>query len=392
MKSITPHFFAGKLELKTKQRIAIGLYFFLSGLCFASWASRIPTIKDALQINDAELGSLLFIMPISQLAGLPISGWLAAKFETRWPSLIGIVLHASSLVLIGFSNSILLLGIAMFVFAFFMRIFNIAMNAQAITLQKEYTKRINGAFHGMWSFGGIIGVGLTSLMIALKVNIQDHLSLVGILTMTVGSIAFKYLITGDKSTTGNKLNLHKPDRQTLLLGILVLFAAVCEGGMFDWSGIYFKEVVKVEIFTAGYLIFMTCMALSRFTSDFVIKHIGMKRTYLLSASLMSAGMLLAVLFPNFYMSMIGFSMVGIGTASIFPMTFLLTGTSKKYTPSVALSIVVTYAMVGVLLGPVIIGYIAHSLHLRASFVFLALTSLAIIPISKLYFSKFKAEY
>jgi MFS family permease len=161
--------------------------------------------------------------------------------------------------------------------------------------------------------------------------------------------------------------------------------------MFDWSGVYFKEIVKVDIFTAGYLIFTTCMALSRFISDYVIRLIGMKSMYLFSALLMTIGMSLAVVFPSFWPAMIGFSLVGIGTSSIFPMTFFLAGTSRKYSPSMALAIIVTYAMVGVLIGPVVIGYIAQAINLRASFVLLALAGLAIIPTSRIYFKKFGGD-
>lgn len=373
---------------RTEQRIAISTFFFLSGLCFASWASRIPTIKSSLDINEAELGTLLFVMPISQVIGLPVSGWLASRFDTRKPLVIAMIIHAISLFLIGMSQSIVFLVLAMFVFAFFMRIQNIAANAQALTLQKQYNKKINGSFHGLWSFGGIAGVGLTTLLISFGIGIEIHLLIVAILAIATTLTASKFLIVGDKSTSGNKLELTKPDKQILLLGILVLFAAICEGGMFDWSGVYFKEVIKVDTFTAGYLIFMSCMALSRFISDYVIKIIGMKSMYLLSALLMATGMSLAVIFPAFWPAMIGFSLVGIGTSSIFPMTFFLAGTSKKYSPSIALSIVVTYAMIGVLLGPVIIGYIAHAIHLRASFVFMALSGLAIIPVSRIYFKNF----
>jgi hypothetical protein len=276
----------------------------------------------------------------------------------------------------------------MFVFAFFMRIQNIAANAQALTLQKQYNKKIIGSFHGLWSFGGIAGVGISTLFVSLDIGIIVHLLIIAAIAIITALIALKYLIADDKSTSGNKLSLTKPDKQILLLGILVLFAAICEGGMFDWSGVYFKEVIKVDIFTAGYLIFMTCMAFSRFISDHIIKIVGMKSMYSISSILMTTGMSLAVFFPTFWPAMIGFSLVGIGTSSIFPMTFFLAGTSKKYSPSVALSIVVTYAMIGVLLGPVIIGYIAHAIHLRASFVFLALSSLAIIPVSRTYFSRF----
>ena len=376
------------MDIKTRQRIAISTFFFLSGLSFSSWASRIPTLKDALHINEAELGTLLFIMPISQLIGIPLSGWLVSKFDSRWPLIIAFVLHAIMLLMIGLSSTIPTLVVSMFLYAFFMRILNIAMNTQSINLQKIYTKRINGSFHGLWSFGGIAGVGITTLMIAGNVSMKTHLLYISILLIITTLVTFRNLIPVDRSATGNKLAFGKPDKQILLLGIIILFAAICEGGMFDWSGVYFKEVVKVEIFTAGYLIFMTCMAISRIISDYIIQKIGMRSMYKFSAGLITVGMLTAVLFPSFWMAMIGFSLVGFGTASVVPMTFVLSGTSEKYSPGIALSIVVTYAMIGILLGPVLIGYIAHAINLRASFLFMTLAGIAIIPISRFYFKHF----
>ena len=375
------------METKTKQRIALSIFFFLSGLCFSTWASRIPTLKASLNINDAELGSLLFTMPISSTIGLPISGWLVSRFDSRLPLIFAFLLHAVFLFIIGLSDSIVFLIVSIFFFAFFMRIFNIAMNTQSLTLQKKYDKKINGSFHGMWSFGGIAGVGFTTLMLASNVSIQTHMLIISCITIISTLIAYQYLIVGDRSETGNKLQFGKPDSQILILGVLVLFAAICEGGMFDWSGVYFKEVIKVEIFTAGYLIFMTCMAFSRFMSDYIVNKIGMKSMYTISSILITVGMSIAVLFPYFWAAMFGFSLVGLGTAAVVPMTFILAGTSKKYSPGVSLSIVVTYAMIGILIGPVLIGYIAHAIDLRASFILLALSGLAILPTSRLYFRK-----
>lgn len=376
------------MEIKFKQRTALSVFFFLSGFCFATWASRIPTIKTTLDINEAELGSLLFVMPVSSLIGLPVSGWLISKFDSRRPMVIGFILHVVSLFFIGLSNNIILVALSVFFFAFFMRIFSIAMNTQSITLQKKYNKRINGSFHGLWSLGGIGGAGFCTLLIALNVSVQIHLFLVSSAIIISTLIFQRNLISGDRSDTGNKLQMGKPDPQMLLLGLLALLASICEGGMFDWSGVYFEEVIKVEIFTAGYLIFMTFMALSRFSVDFIVNKIGMKSMYMISSVLICFGISIAVLFPDFWPAMVGFSLVGIGTAAVIPMTFLLAGTSEKYSPGIALSIIVTYAMVGVLFGPVIIGYIAHTINLRGSFVFMALAGLAMLPTSRYYFKKY----
>ena len=177
----------------------------------------------------------------------------------------------------------------------------------------------------------------------------------------------------------------KPDPFILYLGILIFFGAICEGGMFDWSGVYFKEIVREELFTLGYLLFMICMALSRFASDTIIDRFGMPKTYLLSASFIFTGIALAVIFPYFWPSMVGFCLVGLGTAAVVPMTYLLAGSSKKYSAGVTISIVSTYSIVGMLLGPPMIGYVAHALNLRIAFIIFGLAGLMLIPVSKLFF-------
>jgi MFS family permease len=373
------------MEQNNYYRYFLSVFFFLSGFCFSSWASRIPTIKAAFNLNEAELGTILLTMPISSLVGLPISGWLLTKFDSKVPMAGAFIVHAVALSFIGFAQTTVALVSAVSVFAFSMRIFNIAMNTQAITLQKQFEKKINGSFHGLWSTGGIAGVGFTTLMVALNISIIPHLLAVSILTLFITVLCYHRLLQHDRSTTGNKLIFGKPDPYILYLGILVFFAAICEGGMFDWSGIFFKEVVNVEIFTAGYLIFMAFMAISRFISDNIIDMIGMPKTYLYSGLCIMTGIGMAVIFPSFWPAMIGFSFVGLGTAAIIPMTFLLAGGSKKYSPGMAISIIATYGMVGMLIGPPMIGYIAHALDLRISFITFAFAGFMFIPVSMLFF-------
>lgn len=370
-----------------KQRIALSIFFLISGFSFATWASRIPTIKSLFDLNDAELGNILLILPISSLLGLPISGWLVSKFDSRKPMIISFVFFNIALALIGFSQSILMLAFAVFLFSFTMRIINIAINTQSISVQRNFVKNIVGSFHGLWSVGGLMGVAFSTLMVKLEVPMDSHTLMVSTFSMIAILIAYPFLLKNDKSPHGNKLILGKPDRSIMLLGILVFFAAVCEGGIFDWSGVYFKDIVKVELFTLGYLIFMVFMALSRFFSDRLIEKVGMKRLYIISASLISIGILILIVFPYFWPCIIGLSITGIGVAAIFPMTFMLAGMSKKYSPGMAISIVATYAIVGMLVGPPLIGYIAHAFNLKVAFVIFLIAGLMLIPISQLFFKQ-----
>lgn len=369
----------------SKKRISLSLFFLLSGFCFATWASRIPTIKMMYNLNDAELGNILLTLPLASLAGVPLSGWLVSKFDSRKPLIVSFVLLTVALALIGISNSILMLVIAVFLFSFCMRIMNIAMNTQSITVQKNFIKKIIGSFHGIWSTGGLIGVGFSTLMVNFAISITSHLVLVALFSLVVSLIAYPFLLKSDKSLQGNKLIIGKPDKQIMLLGILVFFAAVCEGGIFDWSGVYFKEVVKVDLFTLGYLVFMVFMALSRFFSDVLIERLGMKRMYIISSMFVIVGIGLLMVFPYFWPAIVGLSITGLGVAAIFPMTFMLAGTSKKYSAGMAISIVATYAIVGMLIGPPLIGYIAHAFNLKIAFVIFLISGLMLIPVSQLFF-------
>lgn len=379
------------MELRNQQRLFLSVFFFISGFTFASWASRIPTIKTHFDFNEAEMGTVLLAMPISSLIGLPVSGWLVSRFDSRIPLSVAFAFNSLALASIGFAESTPVLIASICAFAFTMRIFSISANTQSIALQKNFSKKILGSFHGLWSTGGIAGVGFCTLMVATEVPMEIHLTLVASLALIITLVSYSYLLQQDRSSQGNKLILGKPDPYILYLGILIFFAAVCEGGMFDWSGIFFREVLNVRIFTYGYLIFMVCMALSRFFSDRIIDRYGMATTYLLSSILIIAGISLSVIFSTFRTSLVGFSLTGFGTAAIVPMTYALAGGSKKYSPGMAISIIATYATLGMLAGPPLIGYLAHAFGLRYSFIAFALCGLIFIPVSRQFFAFQKGQ-
>lgn len=377
---------SNSMTSNNKHRFFLSLFFFISGFSFATWASRIPTIKTTFDFNEAELGSILLAMPVGSLIGLPISGWLVSKYNSRVPLTVGYGLNGLSLALIGFAHNTFSLILAITLFAFTTRIFNISVNTQGLTLQKRFEKKIIGSFHGFWSIGGIAGIALSTFLLTLNVSIQYHFLAVAILMILVSIYSYQFLLKGDRSETGNKIVLSKPDPYIFYLGIVVFLCAICEGGMFDWSGIYFQEVIKSDIFTYGYLIFMTFMATSRFLSDIIIARFGMPKTYIMSAVCIVSGICLAIIFPTFWTAMFGFSLVGFGTASIIPMSYALAGASKKYSPGMAISIIATYSITGMLLGPPLIGYLAHAFNLRVSFVIFALCGLALIPITRMFFA------
>ena len=377
------------MQLKVKQRIALSTCFFLSGFCFSSWASRIPTIKTIFNFSEADLGNLLLVMPIASLIGLPISGWMVSKFSSRNPLVLSMLFFAASLFVVGYTTNIVALVIAVAVFSFCMRIINIFMNTQTITLQKKFKRKIIGSFHGIWSAGGLTGVALCTLLLKFNISIATHMLIVTLFTCTSASVAYFYLLKNDRSTSGNKIKFGKPDPFIFYLGILIFFASVCEGGMFDWSSVYFKDVVGEEIFTLGYFTFMVFMAISRFSSDRVIEKIGMQKSYYLSAILIVLGIATVILLPYFWPALVGFSLIGLGTAAVIPMIFISAGDSTKYSAGMAISIISTYGILGRLLGPPIIGYLAELFSLKLAFLLFLGCGIMLIPFSRSLFKLYQ---
>ncbi|MBL0741953.1 MFS transporter [Chryseolinea lacunae] len=373
------------MDSPKRQRAFLNVFFFLSGFCFSTWASRIPTIKTFFGFNEAELGTILLFMPISSLVSLPISGWLVSRYDSRVPLVAAFCALSVALSCIGFSTTKIGLIVSLCFMAFTMRLVNISVNTQALHLQKVFNRNINGSFHGLWSTGGIAGVSFTTLLLTLDVGIANHLLMVSVVILLATVYCYRFLLRNDKAPAGNKLMLAKPDPFIVYLGVLVFLASICEGGMFDWSGIFFKEVVKQEIFTLGYLNFMVFMALSRFACDRIVERMGMEKTFNMSAAFIFIGIGLAVVFPSFWPSMIGFCLVGFGSAAVIPMTYSLAATSRKYSPGMAISIIATYGIAGAFLGPPLIGYLAQAFGLKNAFIAFAIAGILLVPMSQRFF-------
>src|SRR5690606_13042521 len=159
------------LSTPQKQRIALSAYFLLSGICFSSWASRIPTLKTNYNLSEEDLGNLLMIMPASDIIAIPLSGCLVAKFDTRPPLQIATAAFLISLFSLSWNLSIFGIAIALVLFSVALRIINIAINTQSLAIQEKFEKKIVGSFHGLWSIGGILGVLFSTVMLKYNISI-----------------------------------------------------------------------------------------------------------------------------------------------------------------------------------------------------------------------------
>ncbi len=367
-------------------RIAVSAFYFCMGVCFASWASRIPDIKTNLQLSEAELGSLLLALPLGQLLTMPVSGRLVTKFGSRTILSFAILLYAIELTNIGWASKPWHLGLALFVFGVVGNLSNISVNTQGVLAEKMYGRPIMTSFHGVWSLAGFTGAIIGQQMMNLQLTPRQHFLIIAAFVFIVVLIARKYLIPGTVATGEKKKFFSKPPKVLVQLGIVAFCSMAAEGTMFDWSGVYFKEVVIApeNLVILGYTSFMIMMATGRFLGDRIIARVGRKKLLQVSGVLVFCGLLLSVAFPFIVTATTGFFIVGLGVSSVIPTVYSTAAKATNIPPGIALASVSSIGFLGFLLGPPLIGYIAALSSLRYSFAVIALFGICIsVIISKL---------
>jgi MFS family permease len=368
-----------RLRAPRAYRIAICIFFFVQGLTFSSWASRIPDIKNKLGLTDAALGSILFALPVGQLATMALPAYLINKFGSRQVLAISAVLYPTSLLLLGWAYTPLLLVVALVVYGICGNLCNISVNTQAVGIEALYRRSIIASFHGVWSLAGFTGGVVGSLMVANHTTPMQHFVIIICLTLPLTLAARSFTMPRDVARKeGTKTRLFaKPDRAILLLGGIAFASMICEGTMFDWSGVYFEKVVQApdNLSRVGFVAFMSTMAGGRFAADYLITRFGVQRMLQFSGITILSGLLLAVALPNIVAATVGFLLVGIGVSSVVPMCYSLAGRSLIMAPGIAIAAVSSIGFLGFLIGPPFIGFISEGFGMRTAFSLIALLGL-----------------
>ncbi|MEI8060436.1 MAG: MFS transporter [Ferruginibacter sp.] len=375
------------IHSKLQTRFAVSVFFFCLGLCFMSWASRIPDFKATLHMNEASLANVLWALPIGQLMTMFFSGRAVTRFGSKNVLRIAIVFYAIALTNIGLVQHPWQLAMCLFMLGVCGNMSNISVNTQGINAEALYEKPIMSSFHGVWSLSGFIGATIGSQMVKFNINPYVHFCIISSLVIIMVIVFNKYLIVTPTSKIAVSFKgIKKPDRLLIKLGIISFCCMSCEGCMFDWSGVYFKEVVKVQgsLVPLGLMSFMIMMATGRFVGDYLAVKFGRKKMVQLGGILVFSGMLFAVIFPYIITATIGFLIVGFGTSSIIPLLYSTVGRAKlKTAKGIALATVSSIGFLGFLIGPPLIGYIAQLAGLQYSFIIMACLGLGVsILISK----------
>lgn len=364
-------------------RWAVFSFYFLQGLCFSSWASRIPDIKTALGLNDAAWGTILLMIPLGQITGMIFSGVLVSKFGSKRILNLAITGYCLSLLAIGSAANELMLMASLVLFGFLGNFSNISINTQGVTIESMYTKPIMASFHGGWSLAGLTGGAVGLAMTSSAIPPLPHFALIALIVIIGTRINIGYLQPDVRRSAEKENGRKKPELFLFWLGTVAFCGMAAEGAMADWSGLYLKDIVHMPHYLAplGLTVYMVTMATGRFFVDRFTQIWGRKKVLQAGGMLIFTGLSLAVIYPHPALTLIAFMVTGMGTASIVPTVYSVAGRKTKIPTSIALTFVSSISFLGFLMGPPLIGYISEATSLRHSYSLIGLAGICIVVLA-----------
>lgn len=354
--------------LLSTQRLATRLSFFSLGFATAAWAPLIPFAQQRLNLNHADFGLLLLCMGIGSMIAMPATGALVKRWGCRPLIALALMLLMVLLPSLTMWSSIVTMAVALFIFGSAAGCLGVAINLQAVVVEKHSVRALMSSFHGMCSLGGLTGAMLVTALLAVGLSpLMSTLSVIMIL-LVIGGVAIPSCLTSfeqdekpHEDTTQAPKKLYRPDGIILLIGMMCFIAFLSEGAAMDWGGIYLTSKYQLNPAFAGlaYTFFALSMTTGRFAGHILLKQWGEKNIVTYSAIGAAIGMAVIVTAPVWQVVVLGYALLGLGCSNIVPVMFSRVGRQNNMPKAAALSLVSTIAYTGSLSGPALIGLIGE---------------------------------
>ena len=374
------------MKIFKNSRFAVSLIFAINGMVFGTWASRIPAIVDFHDLSPGSLGLLIFLAGLSAVIAFSIFGRAAdrygAAFITKRATLLLIPL---TLIFIAYANSKWMLVFAVIYFGAIHGGDDVAMNAWAAEVEREYTRPVMSSFHAMWSLGAGIGAGLGSLLAFYEVGFKNHFSLISIIIFVLAlSAAFVPFESQKNKKEANSPFISIPKGSLLPVATITFFASLSEGAVADWSAIFLKSVASLNDGNAalGFTVFSVCMFSMRLLGDRISFILGPATAARYSGLVALTGSIILLVSDSFLLLLLGFGLIGLGIAVIIPLAFSRAGNDETISQGTAIASIATLGYGGMLLGPLFLGLIAEITSIKTSFLILPIMAFFIFILSK----------
>jgi MFS family permease len=362
-----------------RARWAVAAMFLSNGFVMGAWAPQIPLLMPRHDVTESVLGLLILVLGFGAVSAMLFAGRLISLYGGRRVLSLFSLALIPVLPMVVFSPNLWLLALFMAVFGAMVGCMDVAMNNQAVVIERRLSKAIMSSSHGFWSLGGFIGGSAGAWIIAHWGSEVQSLLTAGIVAAIVLA-AMPFLLPDvpqaapSEVAAAPRAKLFPKDFHVWLLGFLALFSMVPEGAVLDWAAIYLQKELGSDVFVSGlaFAFFAGAMAVMRFLGDAVRNRFGAVRTLRISGLLGAAGLMGGALAPNDWVAIASFAAAGFGVANMVPIMFSAAGNHPHLPSASAISIVTMVGYCGILVAPASIGFLAEHAGYRLTYAGLSL--------------------
>ncbi|MFJ3403474.1 MFS transporter [Promicromonospora sp. NPDC090134] len=370
---------------------AVFVVFAASGFAFASWASRLPAVRDGLSFSEREMGLLLLTISVGSIAAIPLSGLVSERLGTARTVLGFAGLTAVGLSVAGYGVALgepLVVRGGMILFGVGSGVWDAAMNLEGAAVEQRLGRAIMPIFHAGFSFGTVIGAGVGALVATVGVPVVWHVVAAGAVSFLSVVVATRFFtpsavpvpdgaagavnadgadpaeVTPPPSGIRGLLAAWREPR-TLAIGLVVLSAALTEGVANDWVSLAVVDGFDTSdgMGAVGLAIFLTAMTSARLAGTRAIDRYGRVPVLVLSALLAFVGVLTFSLVPVLWLALVGVALWGLGAAMGFPMG-MSAASDEPRRAAMRVAAVSTIGYTAFFVGPPLIGLVAHETGYR----------------------------
>lgn len=351
----------------------------------SAWAALVPFAKARMGLEEAQLGLLLLCLGIGSLAAMPVTGMLASRFGCRPVILCSGALSCAILPVLAVAPTPLLQAAGLLSFGAAIGALDVAMNIQAVIVEKEQGGSMMSGFHGLFSVGGFLGAGGMALLLWTGLAPHTACTVVAASAALALVLAAPHLLRTAPAAGRDAPFFVVPHGTVIVIGLLCFLVFLAEGAILDWSALFLTGETGMAANQGGlgYAVFAAAMTTGRLTGDRVVKRWGGSRVMLVGGLATAAGFFTAVLAPAPAVALFGFLLIGIGASNIVPILFTAAGNQRDMPVGLAVSAITTIGYAGILAGPAMIGFVSHAVGLQMAFAVLGFTMLLVAGSARL---------
>jgi fucose permease len=370
--------------------VASAAVYLLNGTVISAWLSRIPATRDRLDLDTRGLGVVLLMAGIGSLVAMPFVGHVASRVGSRRVEVVTAIVTGVALVLLAVTPNAVTTGAVLFVLGAAYGSWDVAINVQGSFVDRTAGRDYMPRYHACWSVGAVTGAALGALAAAVGVPLLVHFSVAALLAVVLTIVVVSRWWIDDREEHSEQVpesdgvvrRRRLLTRRLALIGLITLCGTLLEGSASDWVALYLRDDrAQVEAVAAlGYATFAIAMASTRFAGTAVIERVGRTRAVRAAGLLATVGVAAALTLPGLVGVLIGVLLWGAGTALVFPAA-MSAGGEQPGRAADGIAAVSTIGYGGFLIGPPLIGLLAHGLGLGRALWVLAPLGVAIALLS-----------